>query len=194
MKTLFRTAGLMASAALVMTAAGSAIAADPPKKDMQVERPMGAERGGRGGEGRGARHNPEMRAQHMRDILQLRADQEPALKAFLDATAPDMRKHRMGPPPGDAGKAAPAERKMLTTPERLDMQASRMAERQQAFEKRAAATKAFYAALSPSQKKAFDALHGGKMGRGMGGPHMKMMRKGGHDRGPHQDRGPGDND
>jgi periplasmic protein CpxP/Spy len=193
MKTLFRTAGLMASAALVMTAAGSAIAADPPKTETKVERQMDGQRGGRG-EGRWARHNPEMRAQHLRDVLQLRPDQEPALKAFLDASAPGMKKHRMGPPPGEAGKGAPPERKMMTTPQRLDMQAMMMAERQKAFEKRAAATKTFYAALSPSQQKAFDALHGGKMGRGMGGPHMKKMRMGGHGRGPHQDRGHGDND
>ena len=45
---------------------------------------------------------------------------------------------------------------------------TRMAE---TFQKRAAATKAFYAALSPAQQKAFDAL-----GPEMGGPRMMVRR------------------
>jgi hypothetical protein len=61
--------------------------------------------------------------------------------------------------------------KPLTTPERLDRQAAHMTKMAETFQKRASATKAFYAALSPSQQKAFDALgpHGG-------GPRMMVRR------------------
>ena len=91
--------------------------------------------------------NPEARAQRLRDILQLTPAQEPALKAFLLAQKPP------GPPaPPQAGAKA------LTTPERLDRQRTRMVERLAAFDRRAGATRTFYAQLTPSQKKAFDAL------------------------------------
>ena len=55
----------------------------------------------------------------------------------------------------------------MTTPQRLDAMAAHMAQRQQAFAARAEATKRFYAQLTPSQQKAFDALR--PAGRGMGG-------------------------
>ena len=74
-----------------------------------------------------------------------------------------------------------------------------MAEHQAAFKKRHDAIRAFYGQLTPSQQKAFDALHEG-MG-GMGGMHgrgMRMMHPGGPgmpgmddaDEGEH-DHGPG---
>ncbi|MBI1404749.1 MAG: hypothetical protein GC145_01330 [Caulobacter sp.] len=186
MKTLLRNAGLMASAAVVITAAGAALAADPPAKpgqDVKVERKVIIQRGGRDGGMRWeGRRNPEMRAQHLRDILQLRPDQEPALQAFLAARKPSMDHMKMDFTPGPDGKP-PAPPKMMTTPERLDMQARMMARHQAEFEKRAAAIKTFYAALSPSQQKAFDALHAGRMG-GHGGHGMKMKHRGGPDGGP----------
>lgn len=110
--------------------------------------------------------DPEAHAKHLRDILQLRPDQDAALKAYLDATAPKkMADGMMGESKHDG------DDKPLTTPERLDRQAAHMAKMAEAFQKRASATKAFYAALSPSQQKAFDAIgpHGGpKMGHGGG--------------------------
>jgi Spy/CpxP family protein refolding chaperone len=60
-----------------------------------------------------------------------------------------------------------AEMDKLTTPERLDkmraMHKERMATMEAAMDKRADATKTFYAVLSPEQKKTFDAEHA-KMG------------------------------
>lgn len=186
MKTLLRNAGLMASAAIVITGAGAALAADPPAKpgqDVKVERRVIIQRGGRDGGMRWeGRRDPEMRARHLRDVLQLRPDQEPALQAFLEASKPSMEHRKMEFKPGPDGKP-PAPPEMMTTPERLDMQAKMMARHQAAFEKRAAAIKAFYAALSPSQQKAFDALHMVRMG-GHRGHGMKMMRHGGPDGGP----------
>ena len=104
------------------------------------------------------------RAEHLRAALQLRPDQEPALKAFLDASKPAAR-------PARGDRAAMAQ---MSTPQRLDAQRARMTERLARFDQRAAATKKFYAQLSPSQQKAFDAMapRGGMKGgghRGMGG-------------------------
>jgi protein CpxP len=110
----------------------------------------------------------ERRAEHLRTILQLRPEQEPALKTFLAATAPNPDKLR-------ERRAERGEGQALTTPQRLDRQSARMAERQKAFATRADATKRFYAQLNPSQQKAFDALrqgggkHGGKGGHRGGG-------------------------
>ena len=68
------------------------------------------------------------------------------------------------------------EMAQMTTPERLDRMGERMKARQARFEQHAAATKRFYAQLSPSQQKAFDAM--GPRG-GMKGGH-----RGGHRGGP----------
>ncbi|MCX7588609.1 Spy/CpxP family protein refolding chaperone, partial [Phenylobacterium sp. 58.2.17] len=101
------------------------------------------------------------RGDHLRAALQLRPDQEPALKAFLAASQPAAR-----PAPGD--RAAMAG---MTTPQRLDAQRARMTERLARFDQRAAATKKFYAQLSPAQQKAFDTLAPRGPGKGMGGRH-----------------------
>lgn len=178
MKTILRHAGLLASAAFVLSA-GAAVAGDPPKsadgKVVEKTERRIVMRGGPGGP-RGHMANPEARAQHLRDVLQLRPDQEPALKAYVEATSPKMRARKADGQPPEAG-TKPAERRMLTTPERLDRKAKMMAARQAAFEKRAAATRTFYAALSPSQQKAFDTL---SARRGpMGGPGRRVIRMGG---------------
>jgi hypothetical protein len=121
----------------------------------------------------------EMRARHekaMHDILMIRPDQEAAFHAFTAALAPPPMGDRDGKSWRDHGPGAMA----MTTPERLDRMAARMSERQARFQTMAAATKTFYAALSPEQRRAFDALpmmmggHGGMHGghRGPGGPPM----------------------
>ncbi len=112
------------------------------------------------------------RAEHLRATLQLRADQEPALRAFLDSG----RK-----PDADRGKFREQRQAMaqMTTPQRLDQMKARMTERQARFDQRAAATKRFYAQLSPTQQKAFDALQsqrGGRHGPGFGGGPRGMHR------------------
>lgn len=183
MNKLLRHAGLMASAAFVLTAGGSALAGEPARKDgeAKVERKVIVMKDGEQVVVSGAdagrplplrRHmDPAARADHMRTMLQLRPEQEPAFKAFLEATKPQVHKFEMKH--GEDGKA-PEPHRMLTTPERLDHQAKMMAERQAAFQKRAAATRAFYGQLSPSQQKVFDALHARH-----GGRHMKIIRRGG---------------
>lgn len=133
---------------------------------MAQQPPPPAKQGG-GPEGR--RPDPAAmaarRAEHLRAALQLRPDQEPALKAFLDASKRDERPDRMNREQLSA----------MTTPQRLDAARARMTERLARFDQRAAATKRFYAQLTPTQQKAFDALqprgmgmdgHGGKDGHG----------------------------
>lgn len=114
-------------------------------------------------------HDPAQRAERLRAVLQLRADQEPALQAFLGSM--QLK--------GDRAKIR-ADRQAavgLTTPQRLDRAAAKMAQRQQNFARHADATKRFYGALSPTQQKAFDAMHQGKGGKGMKrGGRMGMGR------------------
>jgi Spy/CpxP family protein refolding chaperone len=149
---------LMAAAALTLSTATVAVAQDslpPPGQPPMMDGPGD----GPGGPMMMRRHrlDPEARAQHLRDVLQLRADQHGALKAYLEAVGPkdwskDGRKKELVEGPAKA----------LTTPERLDRETEHL-DRAKA---RIDATRAFYAALSPSQKKAFDAL--GPMGGGHG--------------------------
>lgn len=112
--------------------------------------------------------NPEKRADHLRDILQLRPDQESALKAYVEATSAKIvvRKDNDDDKPGEKADRL-VDRKPPTTLERLDQ----MTKTAEAIQKRAAATRAFYMALSPSQQKAFDAL-----GMEAGGDHMFIHR------------------
>lgn len=117
----------------------------------------------------GERSDPAQRADRLRQILRLTAGQEPAFQAWLAATAQKARGERQD-------RAAP---RPTTTPERLDQQLARSAERQTAFKARADATKRFYGALTTEQKTVFDALGAGRRG-GHGGKAMHGGRGGGH--------------
>ena len=126
-------------------------------------------------------HDPAAMAQRMRDTLQLTPAQEPALQALLSAMQPtgEMRDHMKG------GRD---DFKTLTTPQRLDRMQAMMAEHQAQFARHADAIRRFYAALTPAQQKAFDAMHDGMGFGGMrGGMHHGMGRHGGE----HPGMGPG---
>ncbi len=117
--------------------------------------------------------DPARMAEHLRTVLQLRPDQEPALKALIASLpTPPSREDRMKMHEAMTGKS---------TPERMEAHVTRMRERLDQMQKSLNALKTFYAALTPSQQKAFEALHlghghmHGHMGR-MG--HMGQM---GHD-------------
>ncbi len=115
------------------------------------------------------------RLQTLHDALGLRADQDGAWRAYVDGMRQpegregrDHRDHARGEGP-------------MTTPERLDRMAQRMSEHQAAFQRRAETIKGFYAALSPTQQRTFDALGRLRMGgRGMGGHEHGGF---GHDKG-----------
>ncbi len=159
---------ILAAAALSLSTAAIAVAQDGPPPpgppSMADDGPDGP--GGPGGPPMMHRRHfdPEARAQHLRDVLQLRSDQDGALKAYLAALEPKNRPDRKRD--REDGPKAP-----LTTPQRLDREAEHMARAAEGFKARAAATRSFYAALSPSQQKAFDALGP------MLGDHGPMMRR-----------------
>jgi protein CpxP len=110
-------------------------------------------------------HDPAEHAQRLREKLQLTPAQEPALQAFI-ASHQQMRADR------ESRKAEHAAEANLTTPQRLDRQASRKAQHDQRMAQRHDAVKRFYAALTPAQQKAFDAMHNEHKGkRGKRGGH-----------------------
>jgi hypothetical protein len=118
-------------------------------------------------------------AEHLSAVLQLQPTQQAALAAFLDSMKPpgdmeDRMEHGRG------------ELDQLSTPERLDKMLAHFDEMRAQLVARAAAAKQFYAQLSPSQQKAFDALAPMMMHR-LGGHGDDPMRHGGgegHEMGP----------
>lgn len=148
---------LALAGAIALSAAGASLAQPAPAAG-----PAPAD--GRGWQRPDPAQMAQRRADHLKAVLQLRADQEPALTAFVNAMKPDPAKMAQR-------RAERREAADLTTPQRLDRAQARMAERQQQFARRAEATKRFYAQLSPAQQRAFDALHQGRGGHRHGGHH-----------------------
>ncbi|MDB5942071.1 MAG: hypothetical protein JWQ13_1637 [Ramlibacter sp.] len=72
-------------------------------------------------------------------------------------------------PPANMKRPDRAEFEKLTTPERIDRMRALRTERMARMDKRADATKTFYAALSPEQKRVFD--EAGSRGGRHGGHH-----------------------
>lgn len=110
----------------------------------------------------------ERRSERLRTVLQLQPGQEAALRSYVAALTP-------GPEQRAQRAAKRQDMTRMTTPQRLDARKARMAERMAMFERRAEATKRFYAQLTPGQQKAFDAMPAMGDRRGMRGPH-----RGGH--------------
>jgi protein CpxP len=167
---------LKASAALAASAAALSFACVALGQDQAAtpRQPPTAEQRAQWREQRQAEH-----AQRLQALLNLRPDQQPALQAFLAAMAPSGHEHH-GQPEGMTAA-------QLTTPQRLDKMADMMARHQAEFQKRADAIRTFYAALSPDQQKAFDALPMGMMGghHERDGDHgQRHGHDGDHDGGP----------
>jgi hypothetical protein len=104
-------------------------------------------------------------AQHLRNLLQLRPNQEAALTAYLAAMKPKdvaVRMEKMD----DGAK---------TTPERLARMEQRLNERQAEQRARIDAIRRFYGQLDAAQKKAFDELP--PMGMGS---EVRIIRTSGH--------------
>lgn len=87
----------------------------------------------------------------LKEKLKLAPEQEAAWKAFADASQPGPR--RMG---ADR-EAMRAELEKLTTPQRLDRMQAMAEMRHARMAERVAATRSFYAQLSPEQQRVFDA-------------------------------------
>lgn len=116
----------------------------------------------------------------LHDALAVRSDQEASWRTFMASMAPPaaMMSH------GDEAQ----EHAMLTTPQMLDRMAEHMRREQAEFERHAAAVRQFYAVLSPTQQRTFDALmmlmHHGMGMHGMGDMEMHGMNMHeGHDGG-----------
>ncbi len=105
------------------------------------------------------------RLNNLHTVLRLRPSQDGAWRAFVQNTTMDRAEW------GDSRQQMDAMSSM-TTPQRLDMMVQHMDQHAANFHKRADATKAFYAQLSPEQQKVFDAsMDLQHQGRGHG--HMR---------------------
>ena len=110
----------------------------------------------------------QRRAEHetaLKQILQITPAQEGAWNTWLAARHTPMQ------------RPAPGELAQLTTPQRLDRMRELRATRNAEMDRRADATKTFYAALSPSQQKAFDTLTARGWQHAMGARHGGWMRQ-----------------
>ncbi|MDE2355746.1 MAG: Spy/CpxP family protein refolding chaperone [Alphaproteobacteria bacterium] len=154
-----------AAAALGLVLAGPALAdaqAGPP--DAPAADPTGAD-----GMASHAGQAHGLKALH--DILGVTPAQEAAFQAFAAA----RRSNREALRAQHADLAAErAKLESMTTPERLDLMAqdmtARQAEQRARFTRIAEATKAFYAQLTPEQKRIMDALPDLRDGPGHHGP------------------------
>jgi len=110
----------------------------------------------------------QRREQRLHDLLQIKADQEPAFHTFV--TSLEQLRPQRGPGQGQDGRGPDAAPPMpLTAPERLDRMVQHEAERQQRLQKETAVVKTFYAVLTPGQRKVFDMSPGLlRGGRGFG--------------------------
>jgi hypothetical protein len=105
---------------------------------------------------------PMSQAEYMSQTLGLRSDQLGALQAFLAAVAaPSGMVERM--------RAQDAQMAAMPTPQRLDAMLARMDESRGLMVSRIAATKHFYAQLTPAQQRIFDTM-GSQGGANRGGP------------------------
>jgi len=116
-------------------------------------------------------HGREDRAQRFEQMKQRHAQHLAALKEKLKLTPAqegawntfaDAQQSPPAPPPG--ARMNRDEFAKLTTPQRLDLMEKRRTERSAMFTKRADATRAFYAGLTPEQQKTFDAESMRRMG------------------------------
>lgn len=179
-----RALGLGAlSFGLILTAPGLVLAQDaalspPPSTD--APGPDGAHHWGHGPMAQG-RWSPESRhLKAIHDILGIKPDQESAFQAYASALHPQRPAPGPGAPPVEEHNW-PDHKTMaaMTTPERLDLMAKRMEAREAKmrahFERVSTATKTFYAALSPEQKRIMDSLPELGHGAGLGWDHKGTM-------------------
>lgn len=141
-----------------------------------AQTPPGSPPGGPGRHERMERHDParmqqfmqERRARrmaHLKETLQIAPAQEGAWTAWTASMQP----------PANWTRPDRAELARLPAPERVDRLRALRTERNAMMDRRGEATKGFYAALNPVQKRVFDleTARGGKGGRGghEGGGH-----------------------
>ena len=110
--------------------------------------------------------------EHLKTVLQIQPAQQAAWDSYVKAMEPRPRAKQQSERP---------DLRKLTTPERLDLAQQLRKERNAQAERRDQATRSFYASLTPSQQKAFDAISAQRHGRpGMRqpGPRPAPLRHG----------------
>ena len=146
-------------AGLMATAGFSALAQTTPSTP--ADSAPKAQRGMGGGMGHGQRDPAAMRQMmekrqaDLKASLKIEPAQEGAWTAYTAAHKPPADR-------AQRGEALRADMGKLSTPERIDKMKALRATRDAEMDKRAQATKDFYAVLTPEQKKTFDAR--GRMG------------------------------
>lgn len=93
------------------------------------------------------RKDPAQRAERLKQALHITPEQEPAWNVFTASMLP------AGP---RAERPDRAERRAMTTPQRIEHMRAMQAKRTEAMERRAEATLRLYAALTPEQQQVFD--------------------------------------
>jgi hypothetical protein len=144
-------AWLLAGAAIALTA-GAAVATEQAAQREAYEDSRAAAKAQPRAERKAMHiHRYGGRSDHLADILQLRPDQEPALKTFLAATGKES---------GRGEHMVKFDRRAddRSTLQRLDEMQARMAEQQAEASRKIAAIRTFYGQLDAKQKKAFDAM------------------------------------
>jgi len=167
MKSIRHWGALISVLGVSLLASPAALAADPPGPP-----PHAAMQGHDEGNMQAPRQgHMQQLASLLHDALALRPDQEASWRTFLTSMAPPAATM----PHGDEAQ----DQAMLTTPQMLDRMAEHMRREQTEFERHAAAVRQFYAVLSPTQQRTFDALmmlmHRGMGMHGMGGMEAHGM-------------------
>lgn len=159
---------LVAASALALLGLGAgaqapqpAVVAPGPGPALQGQHPM-------------MQHHLERRQQRaaqrqarLKQILQITPAQEGAWSTWIAS-------RQAG---GSFRRGQRAELAQLATPERIDRMRALRATRMAEADRRGEATKAFYAALTPAQQKAFDALQA-ERGFKRGGGHFRGHQRG----------------
>jgi Spy/CpxP family protein refolding chaperone len=101
----------------------------------------------------------QQRMADLKQKLQITPQQENAWTTFAGA---------MQPPQGQRPRIDREALASMTTPERIDQMRAMRDQRNMQMDRRAEATKAFYAALTPEQQKTFDEIGAQRMSRGHG--------------------------
>jgi periplasmic protein CpxP/Spy len=143
------------AAALLATFGLAANAQTPPPGPMSGDMPQHGMREHRMDPAKMQEHMAKRQAA-LKQKLQLTPAQDGAWNAWTAAMKP-----------GDFKRPDRGELEKLTTPERIDRMRAMRDQHLAQMDKRAEATKAFYASLTPEQKKTFDAatahgMHGGR--------------------------------
>lgn len=161
MKSAYKHLVAAATLSLLGLTAGAqapqpAVVAPAPAPMMQRQHPMMQDHMAR------QQQRVAQRQERLKQILQITPAQESAWTAWLGSRQAGKSFQR-------AQRGQRAEFAQLTTPERIDRMRALRATRLAEADRRGEATKAFYAALTPAQQKAFDVLPNDRRSKRGGG-------------------------